>query len=71
MTTIIQDSCKSRDYANNGSRFWDTDVSPGDAVFGLSTRGIVDEDAGGIICYAHEINAEAIIEALREYTGEI
>lgn len=67
-----------RDVENDGSRFWictlDRDM-PGYALFGSedfeATVGIVDEVAGGIVAYAAEENAEAIVEALRARLGEV
>lgn len=33
------------------------------AVFGADTRGIVDENQGGVVAYVHAANAEAMRDA--------
>lgn len=48
-------------------RFWALDVTIEDGhpqAYGSDTVGIVDEEAGGVILYCHELNASRIIAAL-------
>lgn len=40
-------------------------------VFGTGTVGIVDEEQGGVIAYAHEANSGRILRALRALDGRL
>lgn len=72
--TTLREHEPNRDIENEGSRFWTCDLDsemPGHDLFGLETVGIVDELSGGIVAYATEDNAAAIIDALRASLGEV
>lgn len=73
-STLTQHETPNRDVSEDGARFWhifiDPDM-PGYNLFGSDTVGIVDELAGGIVAYATEANALAIINAIRQSLGEV
>lgn len=55
--------------SDDGPRYW-IDENPSKRPFGVETRGIVDEEAGGIIAYVcTDELAETLVQALRMAEG--
>lgn len=57
------------DVEENGPRYW-IDLNPLEKPFGEETRGIVDEEAGGVVAYCGtEEQAEALCRAMLQAQG--